>query len=186
MDQGRINSTANSLGSGGNIIIDTNSLLLLDSSQINANAFEGNGGNILINAQILLASPDSSITASSTLGIDGTIDINAPENNLQAALTPINAELIITADVLKGSCLDSDRTKIQLSQTGRGLSAIGQREDYFEDDSATITIIPQSKEAVNYPYTRIINLPDGRIVSVIDIQVKKEMIQDLICHQASI
>ncbi|MGK7957730.1 MAG: filamentous hemagglutinin N-terminal domain-containing protein [Crocosphaera sp.] len=186
MDQGTINSTASGMGNGGNITIDTNSILLLRRSQINANAFEGNGGNIFINAEILLISPDSSITASSTLGIDGTIEVNAPENNLQAALTPINAEVIVSADVLKGSCLDSDRTIIQLNPMGRGLSTMGQREDYFEDDSVTMTIIPETDEALNYPYTRILSLPDGRIVSVIDIPVKKELLQELICDQTKI
>jgi hypothetical protein len=59
---------------GGNITIDPHYVILNDS-QIIANAYEGRGGNIRIIADVFLASPESVVDASSELGIDGTVDI---------------------------------------------------------------------------------------------------------------
>ena len=52
-------------GDGGDINLDSNNIVLLENSQITANAFEGPGGNINITTQGLFESPDSEITASS-------------------------------------------------------------------------------------------------------------------------
>ena len=66
---------------GGNITIDPHYVILNDS-QIIANAYEGRGGNIRIIADVFLASPESIVDASSALGIDGTVDIQAPISSI--------------------------------------------------------------------------------------------------------
>ncbi|WP_044210290.1 beta strand repeat-containing protein [Coleofasciculus chthonoplastes] len=74
-------------GNGGDMTIDANFIVavLSENSDIIANAFEGNGGNITINTQTILGlqlseilTPNSDIIASSELGIDGSIVINTP------------------------------------------------------------------------------------------------------------
>ena len=53
------------VGQGGNITIDTQSVVL-SRSQIRADAFGGPGGNVRINAGVFLADPGSQVSASST------------------------------------------------------------------------------------------------------------------------
>ena len=63
---------------GGNITIDPQ-FVLLQNSQIIANAFEGTGGNIRIVAQqVFLADPASQVSASSALGINGQVEHSVP------------------------------------------------------------------------------------------------------------
>ena len=63
-------------GDGGNIEIDP-LFVILDRSEIIANAEEGKGGNIQIMSCVFLSSTDSIVSASSRLGIDGTVEINS-------------------------------------------------------------------------------------------------------------
>lgn len=70
---------------GGNIFIDPH-LVILNQSQISANAIQGNGGNIRVNTDFLLSSSNSSITASSEFGIDGQISILGPAVDLSGTL----------------------------------------------------------------------------------------------------
>ena len=71
-------------GDAGNITIGPRYVILNDS-QVIAQAVEGNGGNITIDADVFLASPTSMVDASSQKGIDGTIDIRGVVNNLAGA-----------------------------------------------------------------------------------------------------
>lgn len=96
-------SVGTGLGDGGNIFIDP-VFVILDSSQIIANAFGGNGGNIDIITQALLQSGDSVISASSELGIQGTVEISAPESDLVGSLTPLPGGLFDPSLLLRESC----------------------------------------------------------------------------------
>ncbi|MDJ0649218.1 MAG: filamentous hemagglutinin N-terminal domain-containing protein [Xenococcaceae cyanobacterium MO_188.B19] len=121
---GQISVEAEVNSDGGNIMINTNNLTLLDDSKITANAQAGNGGNIMINTQGLFP-PDAvekkQIDASSNLGIDGTIDIIAPDID-----SKINAKLqerspIATEKLISSSCgLNSDFNANQFRYIGRG------------------------------------------------------------------
>lgn len=104
-----ITATAGGTGNGGNISINTDTLVGLENSDITANAFAGRGGNIFITTQALFLSPDSDITASSELGIDGTVEIEV--------LQPLQPEQAVPVDtvsieqLLSQSCLN--RTEIR-------------------------------------------------------------------------
>jgi filamentous hemagglutinin family protein len=63
-------------GDGGNIAIDTKSLFSLGNSSITANAFTGKGGNIFINTDWFFSSLNSRFEASSQFGINGQVEIN--------------------------------------------------------------------------------------------------------------
>ena len=89
---------------GGNITIDPQYVILNDS-QIIANAYEGKGGNIRIIADVFLATPDSVVDASSALGIDGTVDIQAPIQNISGTLAPIQENFLSAEALLRDHCI---------------------------------------------------------------------------------
>ena len=88
---------------GGNIIIDPEFVILQDS-QIVANAFAGQGGNIQITADVFLADPTSRVDASSALGIDGTVDIRAPVTNVSGTIAPLPQDFGRQLELLRGLC----------------------------------------------------------------------------------
>ena len=78
---------------GGNITIDPQ-FVLLQNSQIVANAFAGRGGNIRIIAQqVFLADPASRVSASSALGINGQVAIQAPVTDISGTGPPCRKPL---------------------------------------------------------------------------------------------
>ena len=86
---------------GGNITIDPQ-FVLLQNSQIIANAFEGRGGNIQIQAQqAFLADPTSQVSASSALGINGQVKIQAPVTSISGAVAPLPQEFAHTSELLR-------------------------------------------------------------------------------------
>jgi large exoprotein involved in heme utilization and adhesion len=63
-------------GKGGNITINAQSVVL-QRSQVRADAFGGPGGNITITAEAFLADPASQVSASSALAAPGEVNIQA-------------------------------------------------------------------------------------------------------------
>jgi filamentous hemagglutinin family protein len=88
---------------GGNITIDPE-FVILDNSQIIANAFEGKGGNIQITAGVFMADPNSVMSASSEYGISGEVDIKAPISNISGSLTPSEKNYLSAASLLRQPC----------------------------------------------------------------------------------
>lgn len=78
-------------GNGGNIFIDPD-FIVLESSNITANAFGGAGGNIDIKVGTLIQSPDSSISASSAKGIDGTVRIDVSNDQAVNSTAPLPSD----------------------------------------------------------------------------------------------
>ena len=90
-------------GNGGDITIDPE-FVILDSSQILANADSGVGGNISITTDFLITSPDSIIDASANTGIDGEININSPDTDLTGSLTELPENFLNAEALLKQRC----------------------------------------------------------------------------------
>jgi len=88
---------------GGNISIDPD-FVILQGSQILAQAFAGNGGAIDVTAGLFLADPASVVDASSTLGVSGTVQINAPINNLSSVVARLSDSLLAVQALLRASC----------------------------------------------------------------------------------
>jgi filamentous hemagglutinin family protein len=103
---------------GGNLTIDNPQFLILEKSQLLANAYAGNGGNIRIIAEQFIRSSDSILDASSELGIDGDITIRAPENDIESGLTVLPT-LFLTA-LLKKQCTVRGDELISFVEQGRG------------------------------------------------------------------
>ena len=91
---------------GGNITIDPQ-FVLLQHSQIVANAFAGRGGNIRIQAQrVFLADPLSQVSASSALGINGQVNIQAPVTSISGAVAPLPQAFAQAAELLRSRCAE--------------------------------------------------------------------------------
>ncbi|HLZ35374.1 MAG TPA: hypothetical protein VKP13_15305, partial [Nitrospira sp.] len=88
---------------GGNISIDPQ-FVILQNSQILAQAFAGSGGAINITAGVFLADPSSIVDASSTLGISGTVQINAPINNLSSVVGRLSESVLAAQALLRAAC----------------------------------------------------------------------------------
>jgi len=97
-------SVQDGTGGGGNLSIDTDTLVALDNSDLTANAVQGAGGNIAISAEGVFRSLDSDIDASSQLGIDGEVNINSVITDFQNVLNPISPKFIVVEEALQGSC----------------------------------------------------------------------------------
>ena len=96
-------SVGTGAGNGGNITIDPK-LVVLQNSQILANAFAGTGGKIKIVAGLLLMDPASVIDASSTLGVSGTITIESPLADLSGSLVPLPENFLSAGALLASRC----------------------------------------------------------------------------------
>jgi large exoprotein involved in heme utilization and adhesion len=88
---------------GGNISIDPE-FVVLQNSQILAQALAGTGGNITITAGTFMADPSSLVSASSQLGVSGTVDVRAPVQNLSGALVPLTQEYLASPQLLAQRC----------------------------------------------------------------------------------
>jgi large exoprotein involved in heme utilization and adhesion len=90
-------------GGGGNISIDP-VFVVLQGSEVRADAFGGPGGNIDIVAGTFLAD-DSVLSASSALGVAGSVDVSAGVTDVSGATAPLPAALLQAAALLSESCV---------------------------------------------------------------------------------
>jgi len=91
-------------GNGGNITLANPNYILLDQSQIKAQANQGQGGNIHIVTEHFIRSPTSLVSASSRLGVDGQVEIESPDNNITEGITTLSSEIFDARTLLKKSC----------------------------------------------------------------------------------
>lgn len=90
-------------GGGGNITIDPNSVIL-QNSQILAQAVQGNGGNITITTPVFLADPSSLVDASSQFGLNGTVNIQSPTSNLSGTVGQLSSKTRQMQTLLQNRC----------------------------------------------------------------------------------
>jgi filamentous hemagglutinin family protein len=104
-------SVESGVGGGGNINIDPRALIL-NNSQILANAFGGPGGNINITADVFLVNsggmlPNSLagiVDASSALSTPGTVNIEATFTNVTGSVTLLPETPLKATELLRASC----------------------------------------------------------------------------------
>jgi filamentous hemagglutinin family protein len=82
-------SVLDGTGGGGSVNIDPQSVIL-QNSQILAQAVQGPGGNIFITTNLLLQDANSVISASSQFGQNGTITIQSPINPAGGKIIPLS------------------------------------------------------------------------------------------------
>ena len=89
---------------GGNITIDPQ-FVILQNSQIIAQAFAGAGGAIeIVATSAFIADPNSIVDASSTLGISGIVNIQSPLQNVGGELPALSEEFSSAAALLAQQC----------------------------------------------------------------------------------
>lgn len=99
-------SVANGEGGGGDVRIDPE-LMVLNRSEIRADAFLGDGGRIFIRADQFVRSQTSVLSASSRGpgdGVDGEIVITSPEAQLTSERAEPAQEYLDVAALLRTSC----------------------------------------------------------------------------------
>ena len=96
-------SVLDGTGGGGNITIDPN-VVVLQNSQILAQAIQGNGGNITITTPQFLADQTSLVSASSQFGLNGPVTIQRPTSNLSESLGPLTSKPSQTQSLLTQRC----------------------------------------------------------------------------------
>ncbi|MCV6636331.1 filamentous hemagglutinin N-terminal domain-containing protein [Candidatus Albibeggiatoa sp. nov. NOAA] len=92
-------SVQGGVSNGGNITIETPQFVVLNRSQIKAQADLGQGGNIRITADNFLKSFQSVVSASSRLGIDGNLDITSPDETISNSLLSLNKHFLTQAQI---------------------------------------------------------------------------------------
>ena len=100
-------SVLDGTGGGGSVNIDPQ-YVILQNSQILANAVFGPGGNIFITTNLLLPDTTSFITASSQFGQQGTIIIQSPISPASGKIVPLGQKPLL-AYVLTESALCGTR-----------------------------------------------------------------------------
>ena len=109
----RITTNATQTATGGNINIDTNTLVALENSDITANAEESFGGQISIIAQGIFGTqfrefltPESDITASSELGAEfnGVVEINTIGTDPNSGLVQLPTGLADSSKKIASGC----------------------------------------------------------------------------------
>ncbi len=90
-------------GSGGNIFIDPN-LVVLQNSNVTAQAVGGAGGNITITTPLFLRDSTSLVSASSEFGLNGTVTIQSPTSSLSESLGPLTSKPSQAQSLLTQRC----------------------------------------------------------------------------------
>jgi len=125
-------------GRGGDIVLNP-LFIVLDDSNIIAQAVEGDGGNMNIETNNIYVFPsdifpqtdhqerlDEAINASSQLGIDGVITVNSPDINIGETLVILSSTLIDASDQLR-KCIAtalSERNHFYVKRLPKHLQAL--------------------------------------------------------------
>lgn len=120
------------LTSGGNIFIDPQ-FVILQNSQIIAQAVQGAGGNINIVTNTFLSDASSVVSASSQFGLSGTVNINSPVQNLSGALVPLMQSF------LSGNVLLNQRCAARMSGAGTSTFIVAEREGLPQEPGEVLT-----------------------------------------------
>jgi filamentous hemagglutinin family protein len=92
-------------GNGGDIRIGDPEFVILNHSNIRANADAGDGGAIFIHTEHFIQSSDSAVTATSKRGNDGTVKIEAPDTDLSKDLRLLPESFVDAVQWIKTPCV---------------------------------------------------------------------------------
>ena len=90
-------------GDAGSLLLDA-PFVIVDHSNVIANAFGGRGGNITSTGDVFLRDPVSIVDASSALNAPGTIDLQAPVTSLSGVVAPLPQVFVSAAALLPTWC----------------------------------------------------------------------------------
>ena len=96
-------SVLDGTGGGGSVNIDPQ-FVILQNSQILAQAMQGPGGNISITTNVLLPDANSTISASSQFGVNGTVTIQSPNAPASGQIQPLGKTPLTATALLNQRC----------------------------------------------------------------------------------
>jgi large exoprotein involved in heme utilization and adhesion len=96
-------SVLDGTGGGGSVNIDPQ-FVILQNSQILAQAKQGPGGNISITTNLLLPDANSVISASSEFGVNGTVTIQSPNAPGSGQVQPLGKTPLQATSLLNQHC----------------------------------------------------------------------------------
>jgi filamentous hemagglutinin family protein len=96
-------SVLDGTGGGGSVNIDPQ-FVILQNSQITANAVSGPGGNIFITTNVLLPDGNSHITATSQFGEQGNVTIQSPISPAGGKIVPLGQKPLIGTTLVGQRC----------------------------------------------------------------------------------
>jgi filamentous hemagglutinin family protein len=96
-------SVLDGTGGGGSVNIDPQ-YVVLENSQILAQAVQGPGGNISITTNLLLPDSTSVISASSQFGQNGTVAIQSPIAPASGKIIPLSQKPLIETSLMSQTC----------------------------------------------------------------------------------
>ncbi len=96
-------SVLDGTGGGGSVNIDPE-FVILQNSQILANAVFGPGGNISITTNALVSDTTSLVDASSQFGVSGTVRVQSPNAPAAGKIVPLSKTTLETAPLLSQRC----------------------------------------------------------------------------------
>ncbi len=126
-DQSQITTNARKTATGGNIFIDTDTMVAFNNSDITANAVANFAGTVTINATGILGTearaqltPQSDITATSELGAEfnGVVDINNSNSEKRLSVAVLPENIVDPTGLITAVCPTSDENS--LAMTGNG------------------------------------------------------------------
>jgi large exoprotein involved in heme utilization and adhesion len=88
---------------GGNIVIDPQ-FVILQNSQIIAQATQGQGGSISITTNVFLPDSGSVVSASSQSGVNGTVNIQSPISQAGGKIVPLSNQPLEASALLSQRC----------------------------------------------------------------------------------
>ncbi|SLM30671.1 exported hypothetical protein [Desulfamplus magnetovallimortis] len=91
--------------SGGDIHMTADSIVALNGIEINASAEDGKGGNIIMDTDVYLKTDDLILDASSRIeGNEGKIEINAPDIDISGELSTLSTDYMDASRYIKSQC----------------------------------------------------------------------------------
>jgi large exoprotein involved in heme utilization and adhesion len=96
-------SVLDGTGGGGSVNIDPQ-FVILQNSQILAQAVQGPGGNISITTNLLLPDANSVVSASSQFGVNGTVTVQSPNAPASGHIQPLGKTPLQATSLLNQRC----------------------------------------------------------------------------------
>ena len=106
--------------SGGEIRINANTLIALNSSKIATAAERGDGGDITITTNGFIRSPESVLDASSQSGSDGTIEIRTPDSDPVGERAQDSGQPVDVTELVSTKSCTTRRDGSSFFMVGRG------------------------------------------------------------------
>ena len=105
LDHGSEITASTGSGTGGEITIDPQLMLLKHGSTITAGADEGHGGKIRIAADLFFGFPGTLVSAvSHNQQLSGTVEIHSPDVNLAGTLATLPSNFLDAASLMRERC----------------------------------------------------------------------------------